>query len=258
LERECVDLVKWFENNRMQANPDKFQAIAVGNKCHCKDLSFQVGNITINTEETVKLLGVQIDSNLNYDTHIKAVCLRASRQANALGRIAKHLSLEGRKAIYHAFIVSNLNFCPLVWHFCSKANTQKLEKVNYRALRFVFQNFNSSYEELLGKMKTCTLEVQRLRMVAMETFKILNGIGPVYLNDFIIEKQSVYAFRYNKILEVPRTRTVRYGTNSFSSLAAKVWNSLPDHLRTATSFDTFKSMIGQWNGQTCKCAMCRI
>lgn len=257
LERECLDLVRWFENNRMQANPDKFQAIALGRKCQPENVCFNVGNVEINTEETVKLLGVHIDSLLNFDVQIKMVCKRASRQANALGRIAKHLTIEGRKAIYHAFIMSNFNFCPLVWHFCSKMNTKKLEKVNYRALRFVFQDFNVSYEELLLKMKSCNLEVQRLRLVAIETFKILNGIGPAYLNDFITEKQNVYTFRYNRILEIPRTKTVRYGSNSFKSLAASVWNSLPDHLRTCTSLNSFKNLIRQWNGQSCRCAICK-
>jgi hypothetical protein len=43
----------------------------------------------------------------------------------------------------------NLNFCPLAWHFCSKANTIKLEKIQERALRFIYEYYNSTYEELL-------------------------------------------------------------------------------------------------------------
>ena len=63
----------------------------------------------IECEETVKLLGVEI----------------ASQQINVLKRIGQYLNFEFRKAIYHAFIMSIFNFRPLIWHFCSKANTEK-------------------------------------------------------------------------------------------------------------------------------------
>ena len=46
-------------------------------------------------------------------------------------------------------MLSNFNFCPLSWHFCSEGNTKKIEKVQERALRFVYDDFVSTYEELL-------------------------------------------------------------------------------------------------------------
>ena len=49
-------------------------------------------------------------------------------------------------AIFRVFIVSNFNYCPLVWHFCGKTNTSKIEKLQERALRFVFNDFTSSYD----------------------------------------------------------------------------------------------------------------
>ena len=56
--------------------------------------------------------------------------------------------------IFHSFILSNFNFCPLAWHFCSKANTMKLEKIQERALRFIYEDYNSTYEELLHICKS--------------------------------------------------------------------------------------------------------
>jgi hypothetical protein len=47
------------------------------------------------------------------------------------------------------FILSNFNFCPLSWHFCSEANTNKIEKIQERALRFIYNDYNSTYESLL-------------------------------------------------------------------------------------------------------------
>jgi hypothetical protein len=49
----------------MQANPEKFQAIAVGKKSFDKSPIFQIGTANISCDEVVKLLGVDIDYNFN-------------------------------------------------------------------------------------------------------------------------------------------------------------------------------------------------
>ena len=69
---------------------------------------------------------------------------KAARQINVLLRISHNLSLETTVLIYKSFIISNFNYCPLVWHVCSKVNTIKLEKLQLRALRLVYGDFTST------------------------------------------------------------------------------------------------------------------
>ena len=99
--------------------------------------------------------------------------MKAARQLNVLQRLSKFLSVEIRLLIFKSFIQSNFNYCPLVWHFCSKANTEKLEKLQYRALRIVFNDYISSYESLLSKVNLPTLHMNRLRCIATEHIGIL-------------------------------------------------------------------------------------
>ena len=66
---------------------------------------------------------------LKFDKQIKNMCMKAARQLNVLQRLSKFLSVETRLLIFKSFIQSNFNYFPLVWHFCSKANTEKLEKL---------------------------------------------------------------------------------------------------------------------------------
>ena len=47
---------------------------------------------------------------------------------NVLKRMGKYLNRLGKLTIYHSFILSNFNYCPVIWHFCSEANTKKIEK----------------------------------------------------------------------------------------------------------------------------------
>ena len=67
LERERGSLVEWFTHNHMKANPDKFQALAVGERTHKERPIFRIGDAQIECEKTVKLLGVEIDYVLKFD-----------------------------------------------------------------------------------------------------------------------------------------------------------------------------------------------
>jgi hypothetical protein len=53
----------------MKANPDKFQAIAIGKKTNKHKLTFNLNGNNITCEDNVKLLGVAIDSDLNFNNH---------------------------------------------------------------------------------------------------------------------------------------------------------------------------------------------
>ena len=87
---------------------------------------------------------------------------------------------------YILFIyLSNLNYCPLVWHFCWEVDTKKIHE---RALRFIYQDYNSSYDTLLGKSQQPSLKVRRWKAIALEAFKILNNQTPVYLRDLLTNK----------------------------------------------------------------------
>ena len=66
LENESAEVIGWFEDNKMQANPDKFQVVIFGKSGfeNCKNLDICVSSIQY--EEIVKLLGVTFDYMLNF------------------------------------------------------------------------------------------------------------------------------------------------------------------------------------------------
>ena len=64
--------------------------------------------------------------------------------------------------------------------------TLKNEKKNQeRALRFVYDDFKSTYEELLNKANIPFLHIMRIRRMTVETFRILNDIYPPVLSDLV-------------------------------------------------------------------------
>ena len=60
-------------------------------------------------------------------------------------------SLKLRENLYRAFIAPHFNYCAESWHFCGNSLTEKLEKLNERPLRFVYQDKISPYKTLIVK-----------------------------------------------------------------------------------------------------------
>ena len=88
-----------FANNLMQANPDKFQALAIGKKTFKEQICFDLKGSKIKCEEHVKLLGVTIDYELNFDKHISGICKKSARQLNVSKIIGRYLNKLGRLTI---------------------------------------------------------------------------------------------------------------------------------------------------------------
>ena len=256
LENDSLSLIKWFHENKMQANPEKFQAMSLGKKTHDLNISFKFNDVNIKCEDEVVLLGVTLDFNLNFNSHISSMCRKASRQLNVMKRIGHNLNKLCKITMYQSFILSNFNYCPLTWHFTNETNTKKMEKIQERALRFIYDDFTSDYNTLLTMSGFPSLRIRRLRIIAQEFFKMYNKDGPTYLHDLVEIKEHSYNFRYSNTAKLSKPRTTRYGINSFRYTAAKIWNTLPNHFRQISSFNTFKSMLGYWNGSVCSCPSC--
>ena len=117
--------------------------------------------------------------------------------------------------IYKSFIASNFSYCPVVWVFCGKRNALKLEKLQHRALTFVFRDFTSSYDELLRKGNLLSLSMYRLRFLAIEVYKCVMEINPPYLNNLFTKRTVNYDLRYPFLLQQNKFSTYRYGYKSF-------------------------------------------
>ena len=101
-----------------------------------------------------------------------------------------------------------------------------------------------------------TFHISRIRLIAVETFKILHKKSPVYLQDLLSYKKTIYSFRYDNLVDVPRVRTTKYGKSSFCYEEAGVWNSLPNDLCKVDDFKEFRRLVNTWSS-SCKCSMCK-
>ena len=122
-------MIHWYKMNYMQANPEKFQFFIFEKERQPKTTQLN-HNVTIQSVSNVKLLGVNIDVELNFNHHIALLCNKASRQINALLRLSNVLNVDTKILILQSFILSHFRYCCIIWHFCSISDTKQLRKRN--------------------------------------------------------------------------------------------------------------------------------
>ena len=132
-----------------------------------------------------------------------------------------------------------------MWHFCGARNTDKIEVLNKRILRFILGDFESAYYNLLDKVNchSASLYNKRIHNMLILLYKSLFLTNyPNYMKNMFTLRSTIYNLRGNYILTLRMPKTTPYGLRSFSYHAANQWNSLPDFLRTA-NFNYFKKVI---------------
>ena len=115
LEQDSQAAIDWFKINEIIVNPDKFQVIVVKKNSRKKDsYALNINNQTINSGNSVKLLGIEIDNTRSFNKYISTLCKKASNQLNSIGRIQKYMGFKGKEVLLNSFVLSNFNYCPLL------------------------------------------------------------------------------------------------------------------------------------------------
>ena len=90
------------------------------NKCHLitnskESINVKIGQSIISNNKCVKVLGINIDNNLNFGIQIDEMYRKTTHKLNSLSRIVSYMSLPIRKFLMNSFSSSAFNYCPLVW-----------------------------------------------------------------------------------------------------------------------------------------------
>ena len=77
-----------------------------------------------------------------------------------------------------AFIESQFSYCPLIWMFCSRKMNRKINYIHERALRLVYDDYTTSFNDLLTKDKSVCIHHRNIQKVAIEMFRVGNNLCP--------------------------------------------------------------------------------
>ena len=112
LESDTMSAIMWFEANYMKLNPDKCHFLIAGRTP--ERLWAKVGQEKIWESSQEKLLGMVIDKNLNFNSHLFNICKKVSTKVTALPRLVKIVPFEKKKLLMKTFMDSQFSYCPLL------------------------------------------------------------------------------------------------------------------------------------------------
>ena len=233
---ETEAALNWIKANEMLANPEKFHlAFLSPNKQDLINQQFiEIRGISIKSETKFTLLGVDINNRLTFHSHINNIRRKAANKINALKRLSVHMGQNEKMVLMKSLKLSNFNYCPLVSHFCSTTDTDRMEKIQKRALRMVLDDNESDHKTSLQKTNMSTLQIIRIKTLATEIFKTFHSLNSIYMNEiFQTNPLKARNLRSRNNLITHRYNSITYGKNSLRILGPKIWNHLPDEYKTA-------------------------
>ncbi len=141
----------------------------------------------------VKVLDVHVDTLLTFRVDISYICSKACRSICAVSRLSLFLTVEGKLQVMNSYIHVSSHFkcCSLIWHFCSTNDTRKIENVQYRALKYMYNNFNTSYCDLWARSHIQLLYIELQRAILEEVYEIYHSICPAYVNELLQRVQNI-------------------------------------------------------------------
>ena len=94
-----------------------------------------------------------------------------------------------------------------------------MEKIHERSVKFLLNDYLSSYAELLEKSSSVSMETKRLRMMVCEIFKTLKYLNPVFMKDIFHYSPNVTHKKHN--LYIHTQNTTKFGNKSLRAFGAK-------------------------------------
>ena len=75
---EGNEITKWYKENLLQVNAQKYQSMLPGSKTEANNTNLHIDGVNIDQLNTIKLFGVHLDYELNFSEHISSVCKKAT------------------------------------------------------------------------------------------------------------------------------------------------------------------------------------
>ena len=248
-------LIKWFKDNYFKINADKCHLLITN---HDEDVTAAIDGEIIKGSKLVKLLGINIDNELNFNVHVSNICNKVSLKLHALARISHMMSTDKLRLVLKAFIESQFGYCPLIWMFHSRTLNNRINRLHERALRLVYKDEKSSFESLLELDHSFSIHHRNLQRLATEMFKVINNLSPSFMKNVFPDSINSYNFRNTPEFKQSNIHTVFNGTETISYRGPKTWTLVPNDIKNSKNLVEFKSKIKYWKPVGCMCRICKI
>ena len=204
------------------------------------------------------MLGINNDSKLYFDYHVKYLCNKANKKSRALDRVSPYMTLEKKKIFMNSFFNALSNYCSLIWILHSRKNNNKIKHLHERCLGLIYSDKKSSYENLLEKDNSVSIHHKNIQVLAIEIFKAKHKLYPEITGDIFMKRTNNQCNLHNRPdFITPQVHSVFHGTESISYLRPKIWDIVPEGFKRKKSLSSFRETIKMWVPTNCPCRLCK-
>jgi hypothetical protein len=245
----CLDAVYvWYLTNGLMVNPGKSDALLVGTSVQRQKVTLNgvsMCGTMIPFSDSIRSLGVTLDSDLNMNKHINEICRSCMYHIRALRSIRPSLDEATAVAIGRSIVMARVDYCNGILAGTTAKNIKKLQRIQDTLARVVT---NAAYRQssgpILFKLHWLPIEHRIQFKILTFAFRFHCGTLPEYLAKNLALYKPVRELRSScrKLLTEPRAKT-ELVKRSFSFIAPHLWNSLPDEIMQLSSPMQFKTRI---------------
>ena len=243
-------IVFWSKQNKLPINFNKSTYMILGAKRRLEDtfeLLLNIGNEKIEKVSKQKLLGIFIDEHLSWTPHIDYLCSIIASKISLLKQLSSYVPQNIQKLFYQSYILPLMDYGCNTWGTTSTSNIERISKLQKRAARIILRaEYLTPSDLMFEELGWQSVPKRLMYNKAILTFKALNNQTPAYITNLLkpMSESHPRSLRSseNGLLSVPRSSSALYD-RSFSYSASKLWNCLPQSLRTSSSLSTFKTGI---------------
>jgi hypothetical protein len=185
---EVIDY--WCNKNNMALHPSKTKCMLIGSKNKLRkasNLKITINNTEIENVQSQKVLGVFINNDLTWNTHILHVCSKLNSKLALLKRVSSFLTLDMKKLFYNAYIMPQFDYCSTIWVKEKGKEINKLLKIQKRAARIILhQSIKTASAPLFKELQWLTFNHRYIYNLAVLIYKALNDLTPSYVKELLV------------------------------------------------------------------------
>ena len=141
--------------------------------------------------------------------------------------------------------------------FHSRKLNNCINRIQEKALRIIYKDNISTFQELLTPDNSVTTHQRNLQVLATEIFKWKNNFSPKIMSDIFNFKEAKYNLRKFNDMAVGNLKSTTYGTETIRYRAPLTWEMVPEHIKQSQSLSELKTKIKSWIPEGCKCNLCK-
>ena len=242
LNSELKLVQSWIHANKLSLNIDKTYYMLFSNSLQFIPGHVQINGINLTKVDSIKFLGLYIDSDLSWKSHINFLTKVLSRNAGILNKLKDYFPTNILQIIYSTMISPYLNYGILAWGNTTQSLLDSLFLLQKRAIRIINKTgYLSHTDEFFHKNKILKLSDLFYYNLGIFMYKLSkNDLPDIFLHMFK-RNYSIhnYPTRQRDDYHLPRTRTI-FAKKTIMYAGPKYWNDLPIELAGCLSLSTFK------------------